>query len=426
MDVIRKFVVNFPLYKEDIILYVCNYLCDEKFLYHDSIENYVIKKGPTFKRKLFYHLVNSVFILLMLKYLLFIFYPNDSFKIQFGEIIFIWIASEYQIAYIFIVLVSLFLFIFKIMIYYYEIHYKLKVLNLLHNLCEKLPFYVLINNKEVKLTLLTNIFFWILRIISIQARIILSLTLLILILYIYLFLEYKFSIIILLFTVIHAYFFYKNMMVIITSCFILIFIMLIFLKWKLDELIKSIRISILWRNKIRLLDNMKTYNKFTKLVHEISDPINHSIGLFFLIFPSILSTALIVLKGDTNTLIGQLLHLLLLLYLPAPILFLGIFNYYCASIPLRNRSIAKYFYPIFYDKNFHRIQMHRSLRFYSYRTQTSNLFIHMKIDSFIARLNKQFVGFYCFNLFKFFTKLALLQFLSYLITVYILFNKLNK
>ena len=421
----KNLVVNFPLYKNDIIVYVCEYLCDEKFFYHDSIENYVFEKEPILRHKFYYHLYNMVLFSFTLKYLLFLLNPNEVVKIYLGEIFFIWMKTEYNKAYIFIVLLGLFAFLFKTMLYYQEIHYNLKALNLLHNLGKKLPFYVLINNEKDKLTLLTNIFFWILRIISIQARIILSLTLLILIFYIYLFMEYEFSMIILLISAIHAYLFYEHFFVIILGGVVLIFILIMFLNWKLDEIIKSIRLSVLWRNKIRLMDNMMTYNKFTKLVHEISSPINYTIGLIFLITPSLISASIIILRSEANTLIEQLVHFVLLVYVPLPFIVIYTMNYFCASIPLRNRSIAKYLYPVFYDKNFHHIQMHRSIRFYSYRTQTSNLLIHMKIDSFISRLNKQFVGFYCFNLFKF-TKLALLQFLSYLITVYILFNKLNK
>ena len=60
MDVLRKLVVNFPLYENEIVAYVCEYLCDEKFFYHKSIENYLIEKEPTFNRKLYYHLYNMV------------------------------------------------------------------------------------------------------------------------------------------------------------------------------------------------------------------------------------------------------------------------------------------------------------------------------------------------------------------------------
>ena len=49
----------------------------------------------------------------------------------------------------------------------------------------------------------------------------------------------------------------------------------------------------------------------------------------------------------------------------------------------------------------------------------------MKIEAFIARLNGDFIGFYCLNLFKF-TKLAFFQFFYALTTVYILINGINR
>ena len=425
MDILRKHVVEFPLYKNDIIAYVCEYLCDEKFFYYKSIENYLIKKEPTFNRKLYYHFYNMVFLSLLLKYLLFITNPNENIKIQFGEFIFILMPTEYEIAYIFIVLISLCASVSKMILFYSEINYKLKVLKFSRNLSEESPFYSLKNNKQNSLNLIINVLFWMIRLLAMLSGINLFVILLIMTLYIYLYLEYDFSIFILLISVIHIYLFYKHWAIMTLGGVVLISIVIMFLIWKLNEIIKSIRLSVLWRNKVKLFDNMITYNKYTKLVHEISGPINYTICFIFLITPPLLSTTIILWKRQANTLIEKSFHICVLIYIPSQIIFIYTFNHFCASIPLRNRSIAKYLYPVFYDKNFHRIQMHRSLRFYSYRTQKSNLLIHMKIDSFIARLNKQFLGFYCFNLFQF-TKLAMLQYLSYFSTVYILFNKLIK
>ena len=309
--------------------------------------------------------------------------------------------------------------------YYHEVSYKIQAINLIINLGKELPFYSLDKNKQDTFILVANILFWSFRLFSIASGIALLVTLFLITLYIFIFLEYKLNIIILVNSVIHTYLFYDHILLIITSGVVLLFIMIIFLKWKFDESVKSIKISVLWRNKVRLLDNMMTYNKFTKLVHEISAPINQSIGIIFLITPLLISTALILLKHDPKTLIVQLLHLVILLWLPIPIIFIYLINYFCASIPSRNRSIAKYLYPVFYDKNFHRIQTQGLILFFSYGNRLSNIMIHMKIDSLIARLNKQFVGFHCFNFSKF-TRLAMLQFISYLITVYIFLYKLKK
>ena len=78
-----------------------------------------------------------------------------------------------------------------------------------------------------------------------------------------------------------------------------------------------------------------------------------------------------------------------------------IINQLSASITVRNKSIHKYLYIIFCSKRIIRI-----------RTK-------LTIDSFIARLNTQFIGFYCFNLFKF-TKKAFYEYAFVISTCYFL------
>ena len=243
--------------------------------------------------------------------------------------------------------------------------------------------------------------------------------------YIYFSSDFEFSILILFITLVHAVLFYHQIWILFTGGFVFISIMLIFLNWKLREIMKCIRISVLWRNKLRLLDNMMTYNKFTKLVHEISSLINMLIGTMHTMTPIFTSATIMIMKNEPKSYSDQLIHLAILSWSPVIFLLAYLINHYCASIPLRNQSIAKYLYPVFYDKNFHRIENHRLIRFYSYRTQGSNILIHMKIDSFIARINEQYVGFHCLNLFQF-TKLAILQHYCYFFTVYVLIYKLNK
>ena len=165
MNVFRKLVVNFPLYKNDIIAYVCDYLCDEKFFYHKSIENYVMKEKPTFNRKLYYHLNNKVFITFMLKYLLFMMYPSENLKIEFREVIFNLMSRENKIAYIYINLLCLCTIMLKLMIFYFEIKYKVKGLTFLWNLAEELPFYKSNINEQDIFQLLTNILFIYLKLI---------------------------------------------------------------------------------------------------------------------------------------------------------------------------------------------------------------------------------------------------------------------
>ena len=64
-----------------------------------------------------------------------------------------------------------------------------------------------------------------------------------------------------------------------------------------------------------------------------------------------------------------------------------------------NQTLPKYLYSIFHEKQFTRFQ-HRITFNLNYNFgQLSDIMVRIKIDSFIARLNEEFVGFYCFNSF---------------------------
>ena len=418
MDVIKTVLVDSSLFHDDIIYYIFNYFCGQKFFYHDTIESYVLKKHPSFNRKLSYHLNTLVMLTICMKYFLFIINPSIILKVQLGEIIFV-LTCQYRYIYICIVVACMLFTIYKLLLLYQESNFELNAIKLIFNLQGDWPFYRLNEHRQDRFILVANILFWLSRFVLIAFTTMFFIILVILHVGVYFFSDIEFNILILIISLVHAILCYQQILILFTGGFVFIFIIILFLNMKIREIIKLIKISVLWRNKLRLLDNMMTYNKFTKLVHEISGVINMLIGITYTISPIFISLCIIILKNDPETLIELLFHLTILLWYPVLFLLLYIINHYCASLPLRNRSISKLMYPVFYDKNFHRIE---SQRYHSY--QLSNILIHMKIDSLIARLNKQYVGFYCFNLFQF-TKLAILQYLSYFFTVYVLIWKLN-
>ena len=53
MDEFQKLVVNLPFYKDEIINYISNYLCEQNFFYNNSLENYISKKNQLIIEKLF-------------------------------------------------------------------------------------------------------------------------------------------------------------------------------------------------------------------------------------------------------------------------------------------------------------------------------------------------------------------------------------
>jgi len=56
--------------------------------------------------------------------------------------------------------------------------------------------------------------------------------------------------------------------------------------------------------------------------------------------------------------------------------------------------------------------------------ETSNAIFYLKINSLIARLNEEYIGFECMCLLRL-TKVALYEFLYYIFSMYIFINDLN-
>ena len=96
MDVFKTILVESSLFNGYIISYICEYFCDQKFFYHDTIESYVFRKYPSFNRKLYYHLNILVLLTICLKYFLLIIDASIILKVELGEIIFI-LTCQYKL-----------------------------------------------------------------------------------------------------------------------------------------------------------------------------------------------------------------------------------------------------------------------------------------------------------------------------------------
>ena len=148
---------------------------------------------------------------------------------------------------------------------------------------------------------------------------------------------------------------------------------------------------------------MVKYNEISQLIQNLSDYINYIIGLIYSFGILITAIFIKIITDQTASIVTRIFCLVLLIALCIVCYMVNIMS---ASISTANKSFAKHLYPIFIEKHFR------------------NLRLKFKIDGFIARLNNQFIGFYCFNLFKF-TKLAFYQFFYILTSAYILVNNLS-
>ena len=142
-----------------------------------------------------------------------------------------------------------------------------------------------------------------------------------------------------------------------------------------------------------------------RLCPKISGPYNMIIGLVYCIVPYIITLCLESTKIDGDDLLFTLMKgAIFCLFVKANVNAF-IINQISASITVRNKSVHKYLYPMFCSKRKTRI-----------RTKLS-------IDSFIARLNTQFIGFYCFYLFPF-TKMAFYKYAFTVSTCYFLITNI--
>ena len=132
------------------------------------------------------------------------------------------------------------------------------------------------------------------------------------------------------------------------------------------------------------------------------------IGVIYCFVPYVTALTLQFWRTENENLADIVCRMALLLIFAMLILYSFLINYSAASITIRNKHLAKYLYQVFTDN-------------YSINLMSKNL-NKLKIDPFIDRLNKQFVGFRCFNLFKF-TKLAFYQYYFNLSSTCILIYK---
>ena len=163
------------------------------------------------------------------------------------------------------------------------------------------------------------------------------------------------------------------------------------LNYLFDELIEKLRVSIRWNNEQRLHQVLQSYNELIDVVQQLSGPYNMIIGLVYCLLPYIISINIELMKIEQDDLLLKWFRMAFLLLFIITNIAIFIINQICASITVRNKSIHNFLYPMFINGRNRKLQ------------------IKLKIDSFIDRLNNQFIGFYCFNLFKF-TKMAFYQY----------------
>ena len=366
------------------------YCFDRNIFYYDSTDSYFSRKEPTFKRKTKFYMRFLLLAIFTIKYGLLSLYP-DNFKwlaleelsIIFGEQANLFHALEFGFAFLTLVC--------KLIVAYFERRKNLYLINFFVNWKARKPLFRIDQRHLKKITLWAYIIYY--GYMKISTSILVLIQILMLFcgtIAAYLYYEYGNVIILCSWT-----FYYMiiacEMTLTLQSYIFAIFIPITLLNYKFDELIEKLRVSIRWNNEQRIHQVLQSYNELIDVVKQLSGFNNMIIGLAYCMVPYIMAINIELTHINRNDFFFTLLKMAFISLFIVSNVGIFIINQISASITVRNKSIHKYLYPMFCNGR------QRKLR------------TKLSIDSFIARLNTQFIGFYCFNLFPF-TKMAFYQY----------------
>ena len=413
---LEKIFKEFGTFDNSIFKRIHLYLVDNYILYYDSYHNYQDRVEPPFKRKIMYHGISLLLISVLIKFFLLTLFDDDSLKINMGDILPVYTAY-YRKGYIFFINFLLLFIMFRRVILYYEKKLTINIneIKTINNGSNIFKY----NNNESSLIIIANFAYWIKYFYLIGFYLISTLHI-IFSLATYIFTHNNYNIIILMVSTIHNIICFKILNTNYPGYAMITLTTFIFLKLKQNDIIKSIRFNVLWRNKFRLYDNLKQYHQFTRLVDKLGKLINVLSGIIYLITPFFISQILWILtEEEPKNLLDKVAQVLFIFMVIVMIIVIYIFDDILSRIAKVSHHLPKYLYPIFHDKQFTRFQHTIGLNL-NYRSGIlSDIMVRIKIDSFIARLNEEFVGFYCFNLFEV-TKLAFFEYIYMLMSVFVL------
>ena len=379
---------------------VIQYTIDRNILYCDSVDSYYSGKEPSFWRKVNYNLRFLVVAIHVVKYGLFMLYPNTVHltALQDNSTLF---GKQAIIAQALLFSLYLTTLLAKLIVVHYESRKKIEFIDMIVDFKARKPSYQLNQKHRKKITLRTFILYYgFIRTTGTIISIFLTFFFIIYTFVVYLYGEYN-SIIMLIFWTIINVIAINELRIIAIFGTLFFYFPITLLNYRFDELIVRLRVLIRWNNPNAIIQVLESYNELINDCKQLSGPYNLAIGLVYCLAPYILALFVEMMRIKRDDFIFQFFKTTYIFLFILVNFITFIINQLSASITVRNKSIHKYLYPMFCSERIIRI-----------RTK-------LAIDSFIARLNTQFIGFYCFNLFKF-TKMTFYQYALSVSTCYFL------
>ena len=394
MDLILR-KTNLNKINEELIQFVI----DRYFFYYDSIESYYSRKEPTLKRKVMYYLTFLLLAIYNVKYGILSLYADKEQMTLLSDVTEV-IGDGSKLLSAMLFSLGVCTMLAKVTFFYYEKQSNIKFIDIFFELKMGNPIYKIRMQHHNKLTFRSFILFHIyIKTFGLFAELFGDFCTIVATIALHLKGDCG-SVVILWISTLNVLFVFHQLPLTLAASYVL-YVPITLLKHKLDELIKNLKVSIRWNNENGIHKVLNNYNELIDIVQQLSGPYNMIIGGIYCFVPYLIAVSIELVKLDNNDPILIMIEYLHWLIFILAIITSFLVNQLSASITIRNKSIPKHLYPMFFNE--------RNIKL---RTK-------LKIDSFIARLNKQFIGYYCFNLFKF-TKLAFYQYALTVSSSYIL------
>ena len=284
------------------------YSIDSCILYYDSIDSYYSGKEPTFKRKTKYYLTFLLLVIFNVKYGLLSLYPDKlqwtllkDFTLIFGK--------QAQLVDAMFFSLGMVTILGKLVIFYYEIHRKLKINDMFVGWKERKPMYQLSEKHVKKLTIRSFILYYgYIKMIGSIGMLFVILIATIVTIETYLYYNYGNVIILLFWTIIYIMTAHQIKTTLILGTF-MFYVPITSLSYRFDELIEKLRVSIRWNNEQRIHQVLQSYNEVIDCVQQLSGPYNMIIGLVYCIVPYIIALSLEMTKIDRHDSLYNILKL---------------------------------------------------------------------------------------------------------------------
>ena len=389
------------------IVSIVQYGINNYIFYYNSLESYYSRQVPLFRRKVIFYLTFVLFAIFNVKYGLLLMYPNKLMWKPMKDVTMV-LGDQAVLVHALLFSISLVALTCKLVVVYYEAKSEFKIYDIYTAIISRDTNYMLNQKHFKKIKFGTSFFYYIfVRIFGFIVLLVFTFCITGLTIVVYLYYDYGNVITLWLWTGLMIFIINQIRIVVLLGT-ILFYLPITLIKYKFDELIERLRVGIRWNNTNGLYKTLESYDQLIVVVKQLSGLYNMIIGIIYCLSPYLIAINVKVLKIKRDDWLFKILEQAFLLLLIITNLDAFIINQISASISVSNKSFPKFLYPVFCWKRNKRITM------------------ELKIDSFIARLNEQFVGFYCFNWFKF-TKMAFYQYAFAISSSYILIsNFFNK